>query len=102
MNLMSQLKQSPVQQDLQFAAVERILRPVIARIDASRFVPYLPTSLGEVHQLSRSDADLVQFLLHSELKQFPYRMRLHIDAHAKGHQFGSSFENQKRNIVMVA
>src|SRR5690625_3187447 len=60
-----------------------ILRPVVAGAAAARFRPDAVTESVEMDHGGSADGDRIEVVAQSELREFPYRMRLQIDADAQ-------------------
>ena len=91
-----------VEQDaLQPSTVDRHLRPLIAGIDATRFLPDTLAQLVEVQQFKGEDATLGDALQEPELVKFPDRMGQQVDADTEFAQFANRFVDARLVTLLM-
>lgn len=73
----------PEQDALQPAAVDGILRPVVARFQSARLPPDELAELVVVRKILRADGRPVQLILQTEIPQDAHRVGEQVDAHAQ-------------------
>jgi hypothetical protein len=89
------------QHRLQVAAVDRELRPVVARMFARCFLEDQLAVLGEEDRLLRAHAHRVELRQQAELGQLAHRMRQQVHAHAHGLEFGHGLVHAAGNAGLV-
>ncbi|MCY1226542.1 hypothetical protein D9M72_387770 [compost metagenome] len=91
-----------MQQHLELAAMDRELRPVVARRQPARFMPDALAQLVVVGERRGLDRDPGQRVAQAELGQDAYRVRQQVDAHAEGAQRFAGFPDFGVDAVAVA
>ena len=79
------------QQQLEFAAMNRNLRPAIAGGDAARLAPDRSAPFVAIKKLVDFHARAAKLVEQSQFREFPRGMRQHIDAHAQRRQLRGGF-----------
>jgi hypothetical protein len=89
------------QHRVQVAAMDRVLRPVVARGGARRFAEHQLAVGVEEHRLLRAHPDGVERGQQAQLAELARRMRQQVDAHAQGLQFGHRFVDAAGDAGLV-
>jgi len=89
------------QHSLQIAAVDRELRPVVARMLARGFLKDQLAVFGEEDRLLRAHTHRVELRQQAEFGQLAHRMRQQVHAHAQGLEFGHGLVDATRNAGLV-
>ncbi len=91
-----------IEQDLlQYATMDRELRPFIAGLDAARFAPDRLAVLGKERQFLGAHARCVKLVEQAELDQFAHGVRQHVDADAERPQRRHALEDFGGNADLV-
>ena len=90
------------EQHVEEAAMDRILRPVIASEQAARFRIDVVAVESDERPFLRGHPHLVHLVRsNAEIVKLPYGIRLDVDADAERTQFAHGFENEAWNADLV-
>ena len=94
-------KESLEQNPLQFAPMDRHLRPPVPGGHTARLVPDCLAALGEVGQRRRLDRGALDLAEQSECVELSHGVRKQVDAHAEGTNLRHRFEHLDRMSLAV-